>query len=158
MYCRSMFHVSLSTVIVGAAIGSTLIPSRALANCTISSVTGLNFGAYSSFDAAPNDATGRFVFVCTDVQAPVTIRLSSGAANSFTPRQMVLGTARLSYNLYIDTARTQIWGDGTGGSSLRTLTPVNNAPTSLDIFGRIPPRQFIPAGSYTDTIVITIQF
>lgn len=148
---------SLSTVIVGAAIGSTLIASRALANCTISSVTSLNFGAYSSFDAAPNDA-GRFVFVCTDVQAPVTIRLSSGAANSFTPRQMVLGTARLSYNLYIDTARTQIWGDGTGGSSLRTLTPVNNAPTSLDIFGRIPPRQFIPAGSYTDTIVITIQF
>lgn len=129
---QSVLQVSLSMVIVG----STLIPSMALANCTISSITGLNFGAYSSFDAAPMDATGQFVFVCTDVQAPVTIRLSSGAANSFTPRQMVLGAARLNY----------------------TLTPVNNAPTALNIFGRIPPRQFVPAGNYADTITITIQF
>ncbi len=145
-------------IIVGAVGSSALISGAALANCTVSSVTGLDFGAYSSFDTSPSDATGQFVFVCTDVQEPVTIRLSSGTANSFTPRQMVLGTARLNYNLYIDAARTQIWGDGTGGSSLRTVTPVNNAPTSLDIFGRIPPRQFIPAGSYSDTITITIQF
>jgi len=151
---RSIWQITLPTLVVG----QILCPSLALANCTISSVSGLNFGAYSSFDTAPTDATGQFIFTCSDVQGPVTIRLSTGVANSFTPRQMALGTARLNYNLYIDTARTQIWGDGTGGSSLRTLTPVNNAPTTLDIFGRISPRQFIPAGNYADTITITIQF
>ncbi len=154
MHCQNILRFTLLTVL----IGSPLLPSRVLANCTISSISGLNFGAYSSFDAAPTDATGQFIFTCTNVQGPVTIRLSTGAANSFTPRQMTLGTARLNYNLYIDTARTQIWGDGTGGSSLRTLTPVNNGPTALDIFGRIPPRQFIPAGNYADIITITIQF
>ncbi|WKT85020.1 spore coat protein U domain-containing protein [Thermosynechococcus sp. HY596] len=51
-----------------------------------------------------------------------------------------------------------MWGDGTGGSSLRTLVPVNNTPTTLEIFGRIPTRQFVPAGIYSDTIVVTLEY
>ncbi|WP_399371074.1 spore coat protein U domain-containing protein [Thermosynechococcus sp. HN-54] len=86
------------------------------------------------------------------------MRLSTGNASRFTPRQTTSGRGRLDYNLYIDAARTQIWGDGTGGSTLRTLVPVNNAPTILSIFDRIPPRQFVPAGIYSDTIVVTLEY
>ncbi|MDR7993823.1 spore coat U domain-containing protein [Thermosynechococcus sp. TG252] len=82
----------------------------------------------------------------------------TGNAGRFTPRQMTSGRERLDYNLYIDAARTQIWGDGTGGSSLRTLVPVNHAPTTLEIFGRIPTRQFVPAGIYSNTIVVTLEY
>lgn len=141
------------------AIASSLVlPTVAFANCTINSVTGLSFGAYSSSSPSASDATGQMVFVCTNVQGAITIRLSTGNAGRFTPRQMTSGRGRLDYNLYIDAARTQIWGDGSGGSSLRTLVPVNNAPTTLEIFGRIPSRQFVPAGIYSDTIVVTLEY
>lgn len=141
------------------AIASSLVlPTVALANCTINSVTGLNFGTYSAASPSASDATGQMIFVCTNVQGAITIRLSAGSAGRFTPRQMGSGRGRLDYNLYIDAARTQIWGDGTGGSSLRTLVPLNNAATTLEIFGRIPPRQFVPAGIYSDTILITLEY
>lgn len=124
-------------------------------------MTGLKFGkfgAYSTSSASANDATSQIIFVCTNVQGAITIRLSTGNAGRFTPRQMTSGRGRLDYNLYIDAARTQIWGDGTAGSSLRTLVPVNNAPTTLEIFGCIPTRQFVPAGIYSDTIVVTLEY
>ncbi|QEQ00350.1 hypothetical protein FFX45_02455 [Thermosynechococcus sp. CL-1] len=78
------------------AIASGLaLPIVTFANCTINSVTGLNFGAYSTSSASANDATGQFIFVCTNVQRAITIRLSTGNAGSFTPRQMTSGGGRL---------------------------------------------------------------
>lgn len=145
------------SVLLAIASGLAL-PTVAFANCTINSVTGLNFGAYNASSPSASDATGQIIFVCTNVQGAITIRLSAGNAGRFAPRQMTSGRGRLEYNLYIDAARTQIWGDGTSGSSLRTLVPVNNAATTLEIFGRIPSRQFVPAGVYSDRIVVTLEY
>lgn len=50
-----------------------------------------------------------------------------------------------------------VWGNGTGGT-LRYTSVSSNRPITLTIFGRIPPGQDISTGTYSDTIVVTVDF
>jgi len=141
-----------------AAIG-VLIPLAAEAACTVST-TAVNFGTYNVFTAAPDDATGRVRLRCTVTQPPsVTVHLDKGGAPSFTPRQMRKGTETLDYNLYQDSTRTTIWGDGTGGSQtfIQPAPPLN---TNIDVtvYGRVPAGQDVSSGSYSATVTATIFF
>jgi spore coat protein U-like protein len=62
----------------------------------------------------------------------------------------------LNYNLYTSAARDVIWGDGTGGSSVMS-TP-KNQDVNLDVFGSIPEGQDPAVGTYSDIIVISVEF
>jgi len=71
----------------------------------------------------------------------------------------------LGYNLFVDLARSRLWGDGTGGTSLAsgafTVGPgAKNGIKELRhaIYGRIPALQDAPPGAYADTIVVTLTF
>lgn len=133
--------------------------------CQFQGVTGLNFGSYDPFSPIPLDTTGQVQFVCVGGGAgsfnnrPVTVQLSQGGSNSFTPRQMSSGSDRLNYNLYLDANRSIIWGDGTGGTQQRgPFIPGNNVVNTLTIYGRIPAQQWVAPGLYTDSLRITILF
>ena len=128
------------------------------ASCTISAVD-VSFGTYNVFSASPLDSTGSVTYTCTDIRPSVriTINLSRGGAPTFNPRRMLKSGEALNYNLYMDAARTTIWGDATSGTS--QYGPVKANPTdTLTIYGRIPAGQDVTAGSYTDTVVATINF
>ena len=76
---------------------------------------------------------------------------------------MLSGTNKLNYNLFYDAAYTQIRGDGTGGSTTGgasfTLTKADpTQSTTSTIYGRIPSGQDVAAGSYTDTIIVTVTY
>jgi len=90
----------------------------------------------------------------------VTIALSGGNAGTFNPRQMkaVSGTDSLNYYLFTSAARTVIWGDGTGGSSMVTNTVSKSAPWNASIFGSLPQRQNVRTGSYGDAVVVTVTW
>jgi len=134
-------------------------PAAAINLCTISTV-GVNFGNYNVFSAGALTANGTVTYRCLGVGGTsITIDLSLGSAPSFNPRTMLRSGEALSYNLYLDPAATQIWGNGTGGSQrYGPLVPQNNQTTDVTIFGRIPPGQDVTIGTYTDTIVATINF
>jgi spore coat protein U-like protein len=51
-----------------------------------------------------------------------------------------------------------IWGDGGGSSSVQTALVAKDMPWNATLFGRIPARQNVSAGSYSDTITVTIDF
>ncbi len=128
------------------------------ASCTISAV-GVSFGTYNVFSASPLDSTGSVTYTCTGIKPPdrVTINLSRGGAPTFSPRQMLKSAVTLNYNLYLDAARTTIWGDATSGTShYGPVAPVSNA--TITIYGRIPAGQDASAGSYINTVVATINF
>ena len=59
------------------------------------------------------------------------IQLDKGGAPTFTPRQMRRSGEILSYNLYLDSTRSTIWGDGTGGTQAYTRAnpPLNQTAT-----------------------------
>jgi outer membrane usher protein FimD/PapC len=64
-----------------------------------------------------------------------------------------------AYDLYRDAARTTIWGDGTGSTATYTqLSVPNNTAQNLTIYGRISAAQDVRAGTYTDSVTVTIDF
>lgn len=137
----------------------TALPAVARAQCTIST-TGVSFGNYDVFNAAPTDTTGSVTYNCL-LGIPVQINLTKGSAASFTPRTMTKGAETFAYNLYLDAARSTVWGDGTGGTSVytRSLSLLDiNSNIIVTIYGRIPARQDVSAGAYTDTVTAVINF
>ena len=129
--------------------------------CTISAV-GVAFGAYNPQSAANVDSTGSVSLACpTSVTSPI-VALSKGGSGTYSPRRMTNGSFNLNYNLYTTAARTVIWGDGTGGTVTQTLSggtiSGGTRNFSRNIFGRAPGSQNVGAGSYSDTITLTVTF
>jgi spore coat protein U domain-containing protein, fimbrial subunit CupE1/2/3/6 len=133
-------------------------PAAAAAKCTITTAGSVAFGTYNVFSVAPLDSTGVLQLTCNGAARPITVDLSSGNSPTYSPRYMLTGAQQLNYNLYLDAARTLIWGDGTGGSSHYGPIDPPNGGTNLTIYGRIPPGQDVPAGTYADTLVVTVNF
>ncbi len=138
---------------MGAAFGS------ADAVCSISA-TSIVFGNYDTVTPVPLDTVGNIVYRCGSQDHDITISLDRGDAPSFSQRRMVKGTEPLFYNLYLDAARTVIWGDGTGGTQTYFIhnPQQNNKDISVPVYGRIPGSQDVSVGSYSNTIVVTLNF
>lgn len=135
------------------------LSAHAAVSCSITTV-GVAFGSYDVFSSAPLTSTGSVTIRCVGIGAgtnPVSVSLGTGSSGSFQPRKMFRGPDMLSYNLYLDAGATQIWGDGTGGT-LRYASISNNQAVILTIFGRVPASQDVSVGTYSDTIIATINF
>jgi len=140
----------------------------AVLNCTISA-TSVAFGTYVPLQPSALIGTGTMTAICTvnSHKNTLTVDLSAGASGSFTTRTMTttVGTTTdsLNYNLYQDAANTVIWGDGTGGSQVDTVTITrhgnnNTISTNLTVYGAVAPAQDPAAGIYTDSIIVTVNF
>ncbi|MGH7702244.1 MAG: Csu type fimbrial protein [Gemmatimonadales bacterium] len=153
-----MTRTRLLTIVM-AAVAALIGSSGAEAACTITT-TAVNFGTYNVFAASPDDATGQITYRCTAPRPPlVQIHLDKGGAPTFNPRQMRQGSEILNFNLYLDSTRSTIWGDGTGGTQAYTrVNPPANSNINVNVFGRIPVGQDVSAGSYTATVTATIFF
>ena len=134
------------------------------ASCTVSS-SGVNFGVYNIFSTADHDDTGIITVTCTGlllIGVSYTIRLSTGGSNSYASRLMSDGAGHsLAYNLYTNSSHTTVWGDGTGGTgtvSAVFLLGILTQHRDHDIYGRIFKEQNAYAGSYNDSITITISY
>lgn len=139
--------------------------ARAVATCDVSAV-GVGFGSYDLFNPAPTDATGDIAVSCSllglvSLLVSYEIELSPGGSGNYSLRTMAGGSGNLSYNLYTDSARTTVWGDGSSGTGtvsdgylLGLLTVTRHYP----VHGRIPAGQHISAENYSDTIFVTVNY
>jgi spore coat protein U-like protein len=94
--------------------------------CSVSA-TNVTFGVYDPLSVTGLSSTGSVTATCLNVlPTPITIALSTGSSGSYAARRMQSGANTLTYNLYLNAAETQIWGDGTGGSVIdnATITPL----------------------------------
>lgn len=161
-------------VLLGPVLAALVLcpaPARAL-SCT-AAVPPLAFGTYNVFSASPLNSGGTVtvtcssllsIFVSFDVTLSAgssgTIGSSGGGGNS--ARTMTNGAATLAYQVYVDSARSRVWGSSsqrssqfTGGYLLDILFPV---VTSFDFYAQIPARQNVPPGLYTDMLVVTVTY
>jgi spore coat protein U-like protein len=135
------------------ALALLALPARAQ-SCTRLTAVGVSFGAYNPLSSAPLDAAGSVSYSCSAFVRPA-IMLSKGSSGTYNSRSMLRGSEPLSYNLYANAARSAVWGDGTG-VSYYVLGP--GGTQSVPIYGRIAPLQDVSAGSYLDTIIVTLNF
>jgi spore coat protein U-like protein len=161
-------------VALGVIVGTTLVPLAVSAanqtasltvsatvtnNCTISTAA-LTFAPYDPVvaNASNNlDGTGRVTVACTKGAAP-TIGLGSGSSASGSARRLADGAGNfLSYDLYQDSGHTVAWVNA-GLGLLTTGAATSKAARDFTVYGRIAGNQDVPAGSYTDTVVATVNF
>jgi len=144
----------------GATATANLAVSTTVGNtCTIST-TALAFGAYDPIVTNASTALigqGGVVLTCTK-NAATTIGLALGANALASVRRMTDGaTNYLTYELYQDASSVQVWG--TAGVAL--LTPAvapSKAPRTFVVYGKVAGGQDVPSGTYTDTVVATVNF
>lgn len=148
----------LAIAVLAAVFGAPATARAQGGNGCAISATGVNFGTYNVFSAAPVQSTGGLTFRCGAAVAAVRVSLSTGQSGTFSPRTLTGTGDGLAYNLYRNAGRTEIWGDGSGGTFDMPMTPEKNTWIPLTIYAQIPPLQDVRAGAYTDTITAIIQF
>ncbi|PKO31254.1 MAG: spore coat protein U [Betaproteobacteria bacterium HGW-Betaproteobacteria-7] len=140
-----------STWLLAATLLGASLPAWSV-TCGVSA-TGVNFGSYDVFSNVNSDGAGS-VSVSCDAAASYSIAISSGNG-SYVSRWMASGAHQLAYNLYREASRSTIWGDGTGGSAVVSGSGTGATHT---VYGRVPSRQNVYAGSYSDSIVVTVTY
>ena len=144
-----------STVEAGSATSGFTVSATVSANCTISS-GALAFGAYDPVvaNASTNlDQTSTITVACTKGSTS-TVSLDNGSNASGSTRRMKSGTVYLTYEMYNDSARSVVWNS----TNTVSYTAASKAATGLTLYGRVAAGQDVPSGSYTDSVVATINF
>ncbi len=122
----------------------------------------LNFGNINTINDTHIDAqttgsgSGSIVMECSD-GTTFTIALGNGLHYTNSTRSMVNGSQAgvfLSYNLYQDATRSQVWDDSSPLSGT-----ANGSAETYHVYGRIPGGQAgISAGNYSDTVQVVISW
>jgi spore coat protein U-like protein len=137
--------------------------STIIANtCSIGLDAPINFGIYDPLSKTPNQVTTHLKVICQDGSNSFSISLTPGNSQNYANRKMISSLSELSYNLFLDPAATQVWGDGSNGtkqlSGLVTCNFGNLCSKSIPIYGQIAPLQFVAPGEYSDIITITVNY
>jgi len=162
MVATAVAALSLSMGVAHAvdATGTLSVTATVVKSCSVTGNT-LAFGSYGGANNATIsqvDGSAAITVACSS-GSPYTVALDNGIGSGATAaaRKMtggIGGSDLLTYSLYTDTGRSNVWGGattvaGTGNGGTQTLT----------VYGRIPGSQLAASpGSYTDTVTITVAF
>lgn len=128
------------------------------------SATGVSFGNYTATNPAATTASGTITVSCgllgVDLLPGFTVSLSTGSGGSFVPRTLVGGAGTLAYNLYTDATHGTVWGDGSGATLSQSFDSglLHLGSYDFTVFGAVPAGQFVSAGVYSDTIIVTVTY
>lgn len=175
---KSKVAVSLS---VAALIGSLMAPTLSFAqskfqdmrvsaqvsaNCNFTTSNTMTFTGYDPAGANALPANPLLGSVVVDVRctkgAAVTIGVDNGgnpgAAIAGGSRAMTNGTDFLGYDLCHDSTVncTSPWTNT--GAGLLSYTSSSNAPNPITVYGRVLGGQNVPAGTYLDTVRVTVNY
>jgi spore coat protein U-like protein len=170
---------ALASLGANAAVDSSqsIAVSTTVANkCVVASGATLTFPNYDPVVtnlATDLAGTGSFQVKCTKGATGVFVNLGLGnntAVASTLPRRMTDGAGTpsfLVYHLYqptgtnLDTCGgTTVWDDTTAGKLTvgSTFWTTGTANKTISVCGVIPQAQDVPAGTYNDTVVISVNF
>jgi spore coat protein U-like protein len=143
------------------APGSFQVTATVVSACTVSGTTLSFGGAINPLSASvPLDASSSLSVQCTNT-TPYAVSLNAGThaggPANFSARAMASGSNSLAYQLYVDSARSSVWGDGTGSSATSSGTGTGSTQT-ISVYGRIPSLSGVVPGSYTDTVTVTVTY
>jgi spore coat protein U-like protein len=144
--------LAASPAMATTATDHLTVTATVLSGCSLTGGS-LSFGQYVSGQAQNLDAAGQINYAnCT---GNLTFELDGGNANDVNNRAMSSGSDKLKYQLYKNTSRTAVWGIGTDAYALQLLSTLTG---SVNVYGRIPSGQTVPAGTYNDVVNITLTF
>jgi len=160
LFFAGLTSAGLASLSVPAFAGSAQtqfqISATVAGSCSISA-TDVNLGAYVP-GASTLEGTGTIGYQCTPGLSPA-IALDNGL---YSPnpnnRILVNNSSSLSYQIYQDSGYSTVWGDGTNGSSVESVTADGNNDTTT-VYVAVPTNiTGVVAGTYSDTVTATISW
>jgi spore coat protein U-like protein len=136
-------------------------------NCTVTPNTdALAFGTYNPVNGSPTTALATVVVQCSALVSVLTninfvLTLSAGNSGNVANRSMSGSTNNLPYNVYESASYTTVWDATVGVSgtvSLPAIGVVAYGTATIYGYGRILASQPVAAGSYMDSLMITVTF
>ena len=131
-------------------------------NCLITA-SSLDFGDNGiELERRGNDGVSTITVRCSSgANYSVALDAGTGAGATVAERRMTHddGPEFLLYGLYLDSARTRPWGDGSAGTDILSGTGQGMfSGNAHSVFGRVLPQPLPPTGRYRDRITATITF
>jgi spore coat protein U-like protein len=155
-FIRAAMLMLLILMTPGLSRGAPALSSGGV--CTVSA-TPLAFGRYDPIGGRDLATVGMLHYRCFGNHGRLAIGLTTGTSNSFKTRRMGRGVQTIIYNLYLDAAGTQVWGDGTLGSQMYIVNvPASGMDMSIPIYGRLFGHQNASAGSYQDSVSVVVSY
>lgn len=166
---KSVKNIVCAATVAGVATFAAAQPAAAAdlsatavvtKNCDVAS-SSIDFGDIDSRSSSNTDQASTVSVTCTkDVSFEVAAdKGAGGEAATITNRKMknAGGTNFMDYALYTNSARSVIWGDGSTGNGTKLTGTGTGVAQTVDFYGRVPGGQTnVPAGSYSDTVVVTV--
>ena len=127
--------------------------------CKISNPQDIAFGTYVDGQTSPAHSALVIVVTCKGEAINVDAVLTAGPGENSGDmldrrlRHKHDAAEYLRYQLYVDTARTRVWGDGTRGTEAIVLGNTNRTGHA---YAEIPGGQSGIEGEYSDRVVITV--
>ncbi len=137
------------------------------ASCTVTAGP-LAFGLYDTLLATASESTGQVTVSCTPgptdpLTTHYTLTLAGTGTGGDPVRAVSAGAYRLHYQLYKDAARLQVWGNG-GTSGSGVSSSVNSVAVQVPgvqmhtVYASMPGQQTVPAGVYSGSLLVTIDY
>jgi spore coat protein U-like protein len=153
--------LAASTPALAATKQTTMGVSTNVASNCIIAAQALSFGSYDA--SVAKSGTSELTVRCSN-GTPYTVKLSAGATGTFAQRLLTSGSNSLEYNLYTTPAFSSVWGDGSPNTATMGGTGAGLAIGSAlkhTVYGELPNtdnNQNAPAGNYSDTVTVTVEY
>jgi len=159
LIAAAAFSTLLATSQVDAATVTTNLGVRIViqAACTVATPSNLDFGTQGVL-AGNTDQTTAISVTCTNT-LPYSVSLNAGAGSGATTtvrRMTGPASATINYAIYRNAARSQVWGNTIGTNTVAGTG--NGSAQSITVYGRVPAQTTPAAGTYTDTVGVTVTY
>ncbi len=144
--------------VAGTQASDTFTVTGSIAETCTVEADDLAFGTETQLDADV-DSSSQIRTSCSTGLA-YSVALGTGGGGSFSARRMVhqsFPAEIVGYQLYTDALRTQIWGDGSGGTVTAGDTG-SGSPQASTVHGRVAPQATPRPGDYDDTVIVTVSY
>lgn len=156
----ALLVLSAGTTHAATATGNLSVTATVSGTCTLTT-SPVAFGTYDPADGADDTATGTVTVTCTSgtgYKVSLDAGANEGTSGDVTTRRMIAAaTQYLPYQLYQDSGHTSVWGDTVGTNELTGQTGDGTAQAH-SVYGVITAGQYVPPGSYTDTVLVTVTY
>ncbi|HYI48433.1 MAG TPA: spore coat U domain-containing protein [Allosphingosinicella sp.] len=137
--------------------GNLGVSATVTENCTLTT-DPVAFGNVDVTTGAAVPGVGGIAVTCTNgVAWSADADAGAGTGASILDRRMADGANLLSYQLYTEPTRTEIWGDGEDGETIDDEG--TGSEQVVPIYARVIAAQSdVPSGTYADTVVVTVTY
>lgn len=124
--------------------------------CSINAAT-LDFGTPAGVLTTAVPSTSSISVQCANgINYNVGLDGGLNSGNNISARKMVLGGNSVAYQLYRDSSRTLVWGNTVGTDTVAGTG--NGGIQNLTVYGQVPAQPTPPAGTYNDTVVVSVTY